>query len=463
VTASSAGAFSGPRRDPSEGSTRRGAPRPGPTGGAGSRVVWFHCFAGIAGDMALGALLDAGADLAQVLRLLERLPFGGWGLDVETVTRGGLAATRAVVQARDTVVVRTHAHIVGLVEEARLPPRVTRRALATFAALAEVEGRLHQRPPEQVHFHEVGSVDAIVDVVGTAAALEVLDVDEVTASAVATGTGTVRSAHGILPNPSPAVLELLRGIPTWGRATAVELTTPTGAAILAATATGFGPLPALVIESSGYGAGRAELDDLPNCTQAVVGTRVDAAAEPGEPVVLLETTVDDVTGEVLAHVLGALVDAGAHDAWLTPVVMKKGRPGHVVSALVEPVDTARLGLLLQRESGSLGVRSSSLERHVAPRRTDEVEIEGMVVRVKVGPHRAKPEQADAARVAARTGVPLREILARAEAAWRTGPRGAHPAGAGADNSRPDSPDPDGPDPDSPDPDSPHPNGRYAPR
>ena len=392
----------------------------------GDTIAWFHCFAGIAGDMALGSLVDAGAELNQVLALLERLPFGGWGLHIETVTRGGVAATRAVVEARDTVVVRTHAHIIGLVEEARLPERVTRRALATFAAMAEVEGRLHQRPPEQVHFHEVGSVDAIVDVVGTAAALEVLNIAEVTASAVATGTGTVRSAHGVLPNPSPAVMRLLHGVPTYGRATSVELTTPTGAAILAAMGTGFGPMPAMVIESSGYGAGRAELEDLPNCTQVVVGTRVDAGAEAGEPVVLLETTVDDVTGEVLAHAVEVLVSAGAHDAWITPVVMKKGRPGQVVSALVDPVDSNRIGVLLQRETGSLGVRSSTLERHASRRHMEEVDVEGMTVRIKVGPHRAKAEQADAARVAARTGLPLREVLARAEAKWQTAPNRSEP-------------------------------------
>lgn len=387
---------------------------------AGSRVAWFHCFAGIAGDMALGSLLDAGADLSQVLALLERLPFGGWSLATEAVTRNGLAATRAVVTARDNVVVRTHAHIIGLVEEARLPPRVARRALATFAAMAEVEGRLHRRPPEQVHFHEVGSVDALVDVVGTAAALEVLGVDDVTASRVATGTGTVRSAHGFLPNPSPAVVELLRGIPAWGRDLSVELTTPTGAAILAANAVGFGPMPPMRIEASGFGAGTAELDDLPNCTQVVVGERVTSEQDPGQPVVLLETNVDDVTGEVLAHTVGALLGAGAHDAWVTAVVMKKGRPGHVVSVLADPADAPRLGRLLQAETGSFGVRWANLERRPASRSTDEVEVDGMSVRMKVGPDRAKPEQADAARVASRSGLPLRDVLARAEAQWWRG-------------------------------------------
>ena len=186
-----------------------------------------------------------------MLALLRRLPLGGWSLRAEPVLRAGIAATRAVVETTDDVVVRTHAHIVGLVEEARLPRRVTRRALDTFAVLAEVEGRLHRRPPEQVHFHEVGSHDTVIDVVGHGRRLEVLGIDEVAASPVATGMGTVRSAHGFLPNPSPAVVRLLEGIPTWGRDVSVELTTPTGAAILAAMASSFGPLPPMRIAAIG--------------------------------------------------------------------------------------------------------------------------------------------------------------------------------------------------------------------
>ena len=191
----------------------------------GSRsIAWFHCFAGIAGDMALGSLLDAGADLEEVLALLERLPVSGWRLEVEPALRGGIAASRAVVSVHDNVVVRTHAHIVGLIEEARLPDRVAGRALAAFAVLADVEARLHRRPVDQVHFHEVGGHDTIVDIVGTAAALEVLGIDEVRASPVATGLGMVRAAHGMLPNPAPAVVALLEGIPTWGRNIPVSYT-----------------------------------------------------------------------------------------------------------------------------------------------------------------------------------------------------------------------------------------------
>jgi pyridinium-3,5-bisthiocarboxylic acid mononucleotide nickel chelatase len=326
--------------------------------------------------------------------------------------------------------VRTHGHIVGLVQEARLPPRVARRALDVFAALAEVEGRLHRRPPDQVHFHEVGSHDTIVDVVGTAAALEVLGVDEVTASAVATGTGTVRSAHGFIPNPSPAVVELLRGAPTWGRDLSIELTTPTGAAILAALVTHFGPLPPMCIESTGFGAGAAEIDGLPNCTQAVIGRSLAEPSIDGQEVVVLEANLDDATGEILAHAVEALLEAGAYDAWITPILMKKGRPGHQVSALVDPTLVATVRQVLHDETGTLGVRGSTLERWPASRSMETVEVEGLAVRVKVSPGRVKAEQRDAARVATRLGLPLREVTFRAESAWRgrrEDPEGPAPA------------------------------------
>ena len=390
---------------------------------APTTIAWFHCFSGIAGDMALGALVDAGADPDEVRALLRHLPVEGWELSFEPVQRCGIAATQAHVRVAETGVVRTAAHITGLVEKAGLPDRVTRRALATFRALAEVEGRLHRRPPEQVHFHEVGGLDAIVDVVGTAAALEVLGVDEVQASSVATGTGMVRAAHGLLPNPAPAVVELLTGAPTHGIDIPLELTTPTGAALLAAMATGWGPLPALRIAASGFGAGSREIDGRPNATQVVVGealvdpaaTGSDVGGAGGQPVVLLEANVDDATGEVLAHAIAALLDAGAHDAWVTPVVMKKGRPAHVVSALADPALARQVAAALVDETGSLGARGTRLERWPRARDIGAVEVAGLPVRVKVSPGRVKVEHDDAAHIARERGVPLREVLAEAEA------------------------------------------------
>ncbi|HUS61815.1 MAG TPA: nickel pincer cofactor biosynthesis protein LarC, partial [Acidimicrobiales bacterium] len=359
-------------------------------------VAWFHCFAGIAGDMALGSLLDAGAELDEVRALLGRLPISGWSLDVDDVRRAGIGATRAIVGAEETSIVRTHSHIIGLIEEARLPVRVRDRSLAVFGALARAEAHVHRRPVNQIHFHEVGALDAIVDIVGTSAALEVLGVDTIASSAVATGTGMVRTAHGLLPNPAPAVVQLLRGAPTYGRDVSVELTTPTGAAILAALATSWGHLPSMQLETSGFGAGSRELDGLPNLTQVVVGShagpdRFVGPPESGQPLVLLEANVDDATGEVLAHALAAVFEAGAADAWITPVLMKKGRPGHVVSALVDVAKAGEVADVVISETGSLGVRGTTVDRWAASRSDAAVEVEGRMLRMKVSPGRAKAE------------------------------------------------------------------------
>lgn len=381
------------------------------------RVAWFHCFSGIAGDMALGALVDAGADIAEVRALLERLPVGGWSLEAEPVLRCGLAGTKIHVRAEETSVVRTAGHINALVEEARLPQRVRDRALATFRLLAEAEGRLHGRPPEQVHFHEVGGIDAIIDVVGTCAALELLDIDVVTASPVANGLGMVRSAHGLIPNPAPAVTELLRGAPTYGLDIPVELTTPTGAALLAALSQQWGPIPALTVVEMGFGAGTADFDDRPNLTQVVIGERA-ASLATGQPVLLLEVNVDDATGEQLAHAIELLLEAGAHDAWIASILMKKGRPAHVVSALCDPAIGRQVATVLTRATGSLGVRGQTFERWPQHRVEGEVDVDGRPVRVKVGAGRIKVEHDDAARVSKLAGRPLHEVVSLAEERWR---------------------------------------------
>lgn len=382
-------------------------------------VAWFHCFSGIAGDMALGALIDAGADLDDVRDLCRRLPVQDWQLDAEPVLRGGIGATKIHVSSRPSTVVRTAAHIQGLVTEARLPDRVRERALNTFSALAQAEGRLHRRPPEQVHFHEVGSIDAIVDVVGTCAALELLDVSDVRSSPVTTGLGMVRSAHGAIPNPAPAVVELLAGAPVQGIDVNVELTTPTGAALLAALCSTWGPLPPMRIERSGFGAGTSELEDRPNLTQVVLGEPLAGSdRSAGQPVMLLEVNVDDVTGETLAHAVTALLEAGAHDAWVTPIVMKKGRPAHTVSALADLALADQVAVALTTRTGSFGVRGRRLDRWPAARTVETVEVEGRAVRVKVGAGRAKVEHDDAARVARAVGRPVPEVVSLAEEAWR---------------------------------------------
>lgn len=378
-------------------------------------VGWWHCFSGMAGDMALGSLVDAGVPLDQLERELAGLPIGGWSLEAREVLRSGLAATHVVVHTQETSVVRTHSHIVGLITEARLPQRARRQALATFALLAEVEGRLHRRPPPSVHFHEVGALDAIIDIVGTCVALELAGIDEVRASSVAQGTGVTRSAHGLLPNPSPAVVELLRDAPTYGTDRSVELTTPTGAALLASLCSGWGPMPAMEITATGRGAGTRDTEGIPNVVQLVIGKQSDVAgADAGQPVVLLETNVDDVTGETLADTVDALLAAGALDAWVTPVVGKKGRPAHIVSALTEAALVAQLRRVLMAETGTLGVRAATWNRWAASRDMTDVQVAGYPVRVKRSSHRLKAEHDDVVRVARLTGLPAREVARLAE-------------------------------------------------
>lgn len=395
--------------------------------GPGGDTAWFHCFAGVAGDMALGALVDAGADLAEVEALCRRLPVTGWDIEAEPVLRGGLAATK--IHVRVTTAAEAHrswAVIRDLLDTAALPERVRARTGAVFGALARAEGALHRRPPDEVSFHEVGSLDAIVDVVGVCAALEILGVDEVRCSPIAVGRGTVRADHGLLPNPSPAATLILAevGAPTHGIDSPVELTTPTGAALMAGLAAAFGPLPPVMLRATGFGAGGSDPDGRVNATQVVLGDATAlgsggadwGATGSGQPVALLETNVDDATGEVLADAVAELMAAGAHDAWITPIVMKKGRPAHTVSVLADPAVAADLAAVLRTSTGSIGVRGATLERWPASRSMGEVDVDGHRVRTKISPGRVKAEHDDVVAVARATARPTSEVATRAEAA-----------------------------------------------
>jgi uncharacterized protein (TIGR00299 family) protein len=287
-----------------------------------------------------------------------------------------------------------------------------------FEQLAEVEGAIHDIAPADVELHEVGSLDSIIDVVGVCAALESLAIDEVRCSPIAVGHGSVRSAHGVIPNPAPATAALLAGahVPTVGIDTTMEVSTPTGVALMTTLAASFGPLPPMVATAVGYGAGTADTPNRANVVQAVVGTIDPDGAETngdgadGTPVALLEANVDDVTGEVLAHSVAQLLAAGAHDAWITPIVMKKGRPAHTVGVLCDPTAVGHLREVLVRETGTLGVRMTTLRRWPQRRSEVTVDVDGHAVRVKLGDHRAKAEFDDAADAAAALGVPVRDVL-----------------------------------------------------
>jgi uncharacterized protein (TIGR00299 family) protein len=401
----------------------------GETGVAGgSRAfAWFDCFAGIAGDMVLGALLDAGGDEAALRDGLARLPVGPFELTVEPAQRGGIGGT--FVRVRPTAPEprqrRTWADLRAALDGAGLPEPVLARALATFERLAAAEARVHRVRPEDVHFHELGAVDTVVDVVGAALLLHQLGVEEVWASPVALGGGPARPAapggHGPLPVPGPAVLELLRGAPVYGGGVAAELTTPTGAAILAASAARFADLPTVAVTAIGYGAGSREHAEVPNLLRVVLGERPDAGAAGGDGATLLEATIDDMTPEVAAWALDRALAAGAVDAWLTPVQMKKGRPGVLLSVLCLPGTEAALRAVLWRETPTLGVRAVPVRRWMLARRLIEVEVPGGRVRVKLGLDGGRvvnvaPEFADCAAVATATGTPLKEVMARAQAA-----------------------------------------------
>lgn len=380
-------------------------------------TLWIHPFNGIAGDMMLGALIDAGADVEQLRSDLTSLGVDGWELRVAEVFRNGIGAANVTVEADEGHVHRTAADIVAIVEAAGLPERVTNRAIRVFHALADAEGHVHRTDPDTVHFHEVGGIDAIVDVVGSCLALEQLGVDHLVVAPVANGVGMAKSAHGLIPTPAPATARLLEGVPVRGLDVRVELTTPTGAAIVAALADDFGPLPPMRVIASGFGAGDNELDDHPNLLQVVVGA---SAGDQRRDLLVLEANVDDLSGEYLAHAVSALLRAGALDAWITPIEMKKGRPAALVSALVEPVDVTSIGDVLLAETGSLGYRAHGVERVARGRTFETVEVDGQSIGIKVSADTGKAEFDDVARAAEQLQRPARLIAAEAESIWRNG-------------------------------------------
>lgn len=374
-------------------------------------TLWIHPFNGIAGDMTLGALIDAGADADEIRADLHKLNVDGWELNTAEVFRNGIGAVNLTVDADEGHVHRTASDIIELVSTADLSERVVARATAVFEALAKAEGHVHRADPGTVHFHEVGGIDAIVDVVGSCLALEQLGIDRIVVAPVTLGRGMAKSAHGVIPNPAPATLQLLEGVPVRGLDVQVELTTPTGAALVQALADSFGPMPPMSITASGFGAGDNELDEHPNLLHVVVG---EAEMPPTEQLIVIETNVDDLSGEYLSHAVAQLMSAGALDAWITPIEMKKDRPAATVSALVEPVDSDRLGALLLTETGSLGFRAHGVSRTAIERVVVTVDVGGHQIRVKQTALSTKAEYDDVASAATALGRPARDIAREAE-------------------------------------------------
>jgi uncharacterized protein (TIGR00299 family) protein len=392
-----------------------------------SRVAYVDAVAGLAGDMLLAALLDAGADTGGVADGLRRLAVDGVALETTRVARHGIAALRASVTApgRAPDTHRSWRDVRALIDGAALPERARERAHAVFAALADAEARIHGVERDEVHFHEIGALDSIGDVCGIALALESLAIDELACSPLPAARGLTGSVHGPLPLPAPATLELLRGAPLYGVELDVELVTPTGAAVVAALASEFGPLPAIRLESVGYGAGARELADRPNVARVLVGERERGHAEEGwagrGEAVLIETNLDDLPPELVPDAAERCFAAGALDVWVAAVHMKKGRPGVVLSALARPAEERAVAHAILRETTALGVRVSPVRRWELERRSVIVEVDGEPVRVKLGmlagePINAAPEHDDCVAVARRSGRPVKEVWAAALAA-----------------------------------------------
>ncbi len=392
-----------------------------------STAAWFHCGAGTAGDMTLASLVDAGADSLQVIDIIGGLALDDYALMFERTQRAGVGATRAIVAVHEH---DHHEHdhhrawrdIKKLLNDSELPTRVRDRAQKVFAVLAEVEANIHGVAIDDIEFHEVGSIDAIVDIVGVCAALEVLNIDRIFCSNIAVGHGHIKSAHGTLPNPAPAVTALaaLRGVTLVGLDDHRELATPTGVALMVALADSFGAMPPLTVSSVGYGAGTNDIPGRANVVKVVIGETSEQTvlSGAGQDVQLLEANVDDVSGEVIAHTIAELLNAGAHDAWATPIVMKKGRPAFTVHALCDPALTEKISALLVSETGTLGLRGSVIQRWPQTRNEKSVTVHGHTIRIKVGTGRIKVENDDAVTASRALSLPLREVLALAEQAAR---------------------------------------------
>jgi len=391
-------------------------------------LLWFDCASGISGDMVLGALVDLGVPVGVLQSAVDAVVPGRVRIDATRVGRTGMAAVRALVDAPEEAEHRRWATVRELLLAADLDPAVRARALAVFAALAEAEGRVHGVAAEDVHFHEVGALDAIADVVGAAAGLEHLGVAAAVSSTVALGGGTVRAAHGRLAVPGPAVVALLAGAPTVGGPLERELTTPTGAAILRATVTGWGPQPAMTVRAQGLGAGAADPPGHPNVLRLLLGEavaglpeRADVHAGGSGPAVLVEATVDDLDPRVWPGAVAALLAAGAHDAWLTPALGKKGRPVQVLTVLTDARCVAAVRAVVFAQTSTIGLRETAVAKTALARLGGEVTVAGQRIRLKRAVRgglvvNVSAEWEDVAAAATASGLPAKQLLALAVAA-----------------------------------------------
>ena len=384
------------------------------------RIAYFDCFSGVSGDMILGALIDAGADLHMLESELGKLKISGFTLKAEKTTRGGLSGTRFFVNQDRSHAERHLRDIERIMDDSDLPDDIKSGAKSIFRELAKVEAKIHNTNPEDVHFHEIGGLDSIVDIVGSLIVMKMMDIETIYASKIPVGTGFVECAHGVLPLPAPATVELLKGIPVYASSSEKELVTPTGIAILKHVVQSFGTIPEMKIEHIGYGAGSRDLK-IPNLLRVWIGeTGVKQEYEKDE-VILIETNIDDISPEIVGYTMDRLLEKGALDAFMTPIFMKKNRPGTLLSILITPHKLDETIAIIFAETTSLGVRFRRLERRKLPRKLITVETLFGPVRVKISEidnekRILSPEYEDCREIAARMGIPLRKVYGEAQAA-----------------------------------------------
>ena len=385
------------------------------------KICYLDAFSGISGDMTVGALLDAGAPAEALIDALRSMDTDA-RFEVEKTSRGGIASTKFRVHTDAAPAPHRHlSKILAMIDAAPLAARAKAAASAVFRNLGEAEAAVHGVPIEKVHFHEVGAVDSIADIVGACVALDLLDVAEVHASAVNVGSGNVQTEHGLLPVPAPATARLLEGKPIYARGPEVELTTPTGAALAVTLASSFGPLPAMRISNIGHGAGERDFKQHANVLRVLIGERTGASE--ATLVSVIEAHIDDSSPQILGYALERLMEAGALDAALSPLQMKKNRPGSLLRVIAKPEDQERLAQIVFAETSTLGLRIHSAERRVEPRSMIEIETPLGRVRGKVSAQGAfAPEYDDCKLIAQRTGTPLQLVFAIAQESYFKNPK-----------------------------------------
>jgi len=387
------------------------------------KLAYFDCFSGISGDMTLGALVDAGCPVEYLRAELQSLDVPGWTLSAEKVWKNGMAATYVKVVSEDQQQHRSLATILEIIDKSQIAPQVRERACAIFERLGRAESYVHDAPLEKIHFHEVGAVDAIVDIVGACVGFDALGIAKFASSPLNVGGGTVKMAHGILPVPAPATARLLQGAPTYSSGVQKELVTPTGAAIVATLCDSFGPQPAMTVSSIGYGAGTLDLAHQPNVLRIMIGEAAEKSVPAGaggfaEEISVIEANLDDMNPQIYGHFQERALSGGALDVYTTPVQMKKNRPGTLLTVLCKPEDRHKLMDLLFAETTTIGARTYNAQRCVLPRASVTVTTSFGDVRVKVASvnghiRQATPEYEDCRALAVEKNVPLQRVIGEA--------------------------------------------------